>query len=148
LLANMPKLRKLTLSGAGVTDAGLEHLASLPQLELLALDQTAITDAGMTHVAKLTQLKYLGLRKTAITDAGLAKLASLDNLRMLNVTETQTTERGLEALQQALPKLESQLVPNKARAAMQPPPYEVIGLNLEEEPDAAKSIPLPSFDAP
>ena len=50
-LARLPRLRRLNLSGTGVTDRGLEVLRHLPALESVALAWTRVTDAGAAHLA-------------------------------------------------------------------------------------------------
>ena len=57
-------IRTLSLTGATVTNAGLEHL------EDLNLSQTKVTDAGLEHLKALTSLQRLDLHGTTqISDA-------------------------------------------------------------------------------
>jgi internalin A len=98
LARNHPRLQTLRLTGTGITDAGLAHLAGLDELRLLQLDGTKITDAGLAHLrGRLPNLKALLLHGTAVTDAGLAHLRGM-RLRSLNLQETAVTDAGLEHL--------------------------------------------------
>jgi hypothetical protein len=54
-------LRDLDLSGAEITDEGLQHLKGLTQLKTLQLAGTEITDKGLQHLKCLTELKKLEL---------------------------------------------------------------------------------------
>lgn len=47
LLAEMPKLKELTLNDSSVTDAGLAKLARLPRLETLRIARTRVTADGV-----------------------------------------------------------------------------------------------------
>ena len=47
LLADLPKLRELTLNDTAITDTGLAALARLPSLETLRIARTKITPEGV-----------------------------------------------------------------------------------------------------
>jgi mono/diheme cytochrome c family protein len=91
--------------GAGVEDRHLAVLAELPALVRLHLSGTAITDAGLTTVASRPNLELLDLGSTAITDAGLDQVAGMTGLRTLVLVGTQTTEAGVARLRAARPQL-------------------------------------------
>jgi hypothetical protein len=80
-LARLPALRRLNLSGTGISDRGLATFAQLPALESLALCWTGITDAGMSALSACTRLRALDLGGTGTGDgaihacAGMAALA-------------------------------------------------------------------------
>jgi len=88
------RLAGLYLSNAGITDAGLRHLAGLPiiqDLKLVNIDPrhdpgattlplNTITDAGLIHLKGLTSLKILGLYGLPVSDEGLDVLKNLPNL--------------------------------------------------------------------
>ena len=76
-------LKRLHVTGTGVTDASLKHLKALTKLEALGLTGTQVTDDGQEHLKVLTKLEVLGLAGTQITDAGLEHLRGLRNLRYL-----------------------------------------------------------------
>jgi hypothetical protein len=58
-LAGLKGLKRLSLSGTKVTDAGLEQLTGLTNLELLSVDGCPVTPQGLASVKK-------ALPKTAI----------------------------------------------------------------------------------
>jgi HEAT repeat protein len=124
-----------------VADDDLALLADMPRLRTLILSRSGVTDAGLAHISKLTQLESLWLNETAITDAGLARLGSLSNLKTLYLDKTRTTEPGKEALQKALPNLQSRLVQGKMQPLNRNESYQVVGLKEQEESDAAPSLP-------
>lgn len=140
-LAQLKGLISVRPRPESVSDDDLALLAELPRLRRLNLSGSGITDAGLTHFAKLTQLESLSLNETSISDVGLEQLKTLVNLKSLGVYKTRTTEAGLEALDQALPKLESRLVPAKPQSMAANQYYEVVGLKADDERDAAPSVP-------
>lgn len=95
----------LDLSGAEITDAGLERLRGLPRLERLHLDGTRVGDAGLRLLRDLPSLAFLNLHGTRATDRGLAALAALPALREVVVAGTSVTEAGRRALARAHPRL-------------------------------------------
>ena len=111
-LSGFPKLKKLGLSDATITDKKLLHLADLTQLEELRLDLqgTKITDAGAAQLAKLKHLKWLCLKDTAITDAGIEHIRNLTELEWLSLRNTKITDNGLNHLAR-LTKLKSIYLP-------------------------------------
>ena len=57
-LANMEKLRHLTMIGTLITDEGLRYVRDLTQLEELDLSGVKITDEGVQHLKKLIALAH------------------------------------------------------------------------------------------
>ncbi len=98
-------LLRMTISGAGVTDAGVKNLAANNQTQELNLSGTSITSEGLPALSAQTRLRWLGLDGTTIDDAGAAILATLPELRFLSLDETPLTDAGLKSLQGAV-KLE------------------------------------------
>lgn len=129
-LAGNEALRRLTLAGSDIDDAGIDRLADLPRLTVLdltgcesltptALDAIGrmrglrnlrlsgpvVDDRTVTNLAGLSELAALLLRETALTDAGAAKLTSLSKLKELNLFGTPVSDASLESLAK-LPRLE------------------------------------------
>ena len=92
------KIKRLSLSGAGITDKSLEVFAQLPRLTSLQLSGTNITDAGLTRLSGNTTLVNLNLSKTKITDVGIGMLADLKQLETLWIGKTGVTQKGIESL--------------------------------------------------
>jgi hypothetical protein len=98
VLADLPELNEVYLSGTGITDAGLSQLVHLPRLEALHLNGTRITDVGLARLAELTNLEILFLDSTQITDGGLVHLTRLTKLQTLSICSTKVGEKGLSML--------------------------------------------------
>jgi hypothetical protein len=98
LLAALPRLRSLTLSGTAVTDASLNTVAGLSGLQTLLLNETRVTDAGLVQLQRLPDLKVLSLYHTQVTDEGLAALKDVKNLQDLTLSGPRITDRGLAHL--------------------------------------------------
>lgn len=88
----------LDLSGTGVEDWSLVHLANLTLLRRLDLRKTAIGDAGLACLKPLTSLKELRLNHTKVTDAGLAHLSEMAKLENLWLFDTAVTDAGMAVL--------------------------------------------------
>lgn len=97
-LADLKRMRNLTVWGSQVTDEGLKHLAGLTNLKALGLDNTQVTDEGLQHLVKLTSLTELKMYETFITDAGLVALAGMTELSKLQVRGTGVQDAGLAHL--------------------------------------------------
>ena len=102
---------KVILSGAEVTDIGLENVKGLTSVRTLLLNNTQITDAGLEHLNVLTNLQTLDVSgglfgRPQVTDAGLEHLRGLTQLRQLNLDDTQVTNEGVEKLKKSLPNCE------------------------------------------
>jgi hypothetical protein len=82
-LGVLPDLEVLYISGNGITDSGLAHLAGSPKLRELGLD-APITGEGFRVLAPLATLTELHLPGCAeMTTDGVAALAALPELRRL-----------------------------------------------------------------
>src|SRR5262249_19540295 len=103
-LANLEKLRHLTMLGTLITDEGLRYIRDLTKLEELDLFGVKITDEGVLYFKKLTALRRLNLLGAQITDASADVLASFKELRDLNLYRSRITNAGLAKLQ-TLPNL-------------------------------------------
>jgi hypothetical protein len=99
------RLRKLTLCGTNLTNAGLKELGRFNQLNFLNLNNTTVTDAGLAHLKSLAELRTLHLGLTDVTDAALVTLAQLPNLQMLDVELTAVSERAAATFEKEHPKI-------------------------------------------
>ena len=113
----MTSLKRLNLSGQGITNAGLVHLGAMVAMEELSLRDTGITsleplrgstnlkhldlvgspidDRGLRTVAEFQKLELLWLGGSQVSDAGLAHLKALPNLRILDLDRTKVGDAGL-----------------------------------------------------
>jgi hypothetical protein len=94
-LAELPLLTGLNLDGSAVNDEGLAFLANLRRLKHLSLRKTRLTNLGLAHLRALINLEALNLDSTAVSDAGMIELAELPRLIELSLNETQATGKGL-----------------------------------------------------
>jgi internalin A len=103
-LAKLTKLRRLDISGAKITPAGLKVLENLPQLERLSVwNCTALDDSVGAELAAIPKLTLLDLSYTSVGDGTLKSLASLPNLKLLYLTDTKVTPGGVEAFRKQKP---------------------------------------------
>lgn len=97
-LSGQPSLEYLDLSGATLTDAGLERMAAtLPNLKGLVLDFTHVSADGMRHLAKFANLERLRYQGMAFDDSIAHHLSSLSKLRMLT-GDIQFSDSGVKEL--------------------------------------------------
>src|SRR6267143_4013562 len=73
-LDNQGRVMDVTLDGAGVGDKALDSVRRLPALRRLSLYGSSVTDAGVAKLKDNRQLESLGLGATCVTDAGLVHL--------------------------------------------------------------------------
>ncbi len=107
-LANHPTLRYLHLESSQITDESLRIFGTLPQIEHLSLQDNRVTDAGLAHLRNLTHLQELFVLgdDAHITDDGLKHLENLTSLKLLLIPGTLVSPAGLRRLQAALPNVQ------------------------------------------
>ena len=99
LLARLPRLRELNLSGCGITDRGLDVVRRLPALERVALAWTPISDAGAGHLVACDALRAVDLSGTGCGDDALRALAGKPALADVRSGD-RVTDAGLALLQE------------------------------------------------
>lgn len=105
-LKNLPAVRNLYLDGRPLNDRSLlADLQHLRNLRLLGLSGTGVRDEDLKHVAACETLVDLDLSHNPISDEGLKHLHGLRNLRFLNLTNVDVSVEAVDALQAALPEL-------------------------------------------
>jgi hypothetical protein len=111
-LAGATQLRAFTANQCRVSDAGLANLSKLQQLAELELSAPhtpggpRLTDAGIEALARHRSLRRLGVAGSAVTERGLAKLAALPNLKYLDLSRTAITDKAVDVLLK-FPQLEA-----------------------------------------
>jgi hypothetical protein len=95
-IAAIGTLEELDLSGADISDAGIQHLLRLTTLRQLVLEYTLITDKAMPSIARLSNLEHIHLNDTASTDAAIATLVRLPKLQSVTLRDGRVTASALE----------------------------------------------------
>ena len=95
VLARLPRLRSLTISGGFVTRRGIDRLAHRGMLEHLELRYTNIDDDDVTRLSRLPDLRYLDLSGTKISDAALEHIAQVRSLTVLKILDCAITDHGI-----------------------------------------------------
>ena len=104
-LAPLKNLRRLDLSGAKLTPAGLKTLREFPKLERLSLwNCAALDDSAAPAYAALPNLTNLDLSDTAAGDGTLKILAAHPRLKHLYLTDTKVTPAAVQAFRHERPE--------------------------------------------
>jgi internalin A len=104
-LSKLKKLKRLDVSGAQLTPAGLKVLHGLPQLERLSVwNCPALDDSAGEVLAAIPSLVNLDVSYTSMGDGALRSLAGLPHLKELYLTETKVTPEAVEAFRKAKPE--------------------------------------------
>ncbi|MEX0717136.1 MAG: hypothetical protein WD066_11130 [Planctomycetaceae bacterium] len=98
LLAELPNLQGVILSGSGITDDGMAVVSELPRLERLALFETNVTAAGVRRLRRAPELRGLGLYGQFITDATLEGTGDLPRVSGVVLRDTNVTSQGIRHL--------------------------------------------------
>ena len=88
---------------APVTDEDLQLLARVPQLRELHISGTKVTDLGIQQITSLRHLVVLDLSSTRVTDRGSRQLSACSNLRELDLSGIHLDESVARKLEEALP---------------------------------------------
>lgn len=83
MIARSKAVQYLDLWEVKNTDAGLKILAGMPQLVVLLVSGDDVTDAGIEPFAKCRSLTRIHLATERVTDAGIKALGKLPGLRVL-----------------------------------------------------------------
>jgi Leucine-rich repeat (LRR) protein len=102
-LAGLKNLRRLDVSGARITPAGLKPLHGLPLERLSLWNCAALDDSAADVLANIPTLANLDLSYTGAGDVALRTLASLPRLRYLYLTDTKATPEGVDAFRREKP---------------------------------------------
>jgi internalin A len=102
-LARLKNLRRLDVSGARVTPAGLKVLQGLPLDRLSLWNCAALDDSAAPVLAAMATLTNLDLSYTSTGDAALQTLAALPHLQHLYLTDTKVTPAAVEAFRKQRP---------------------------------------------
>ncbi len=114
IVARLPAITAIGLSGCAVTDDGVARLLDATELEELWLDDTPVSDVLLTSVARRGGLRVLSLAGTRISDEGALALSQLSSLRCLILDETNVSIRSVAKLVLKLRNLEELQLRNTA----------------------------------
>ena len=99
LLLKLPNLKRLKLSGGGITAAGVARISTIAGLTDLGLLDVQVDNAGLGQLARLTNLGSLSIRRSPLlNDEGLKHLAQLPKLTNLGLLEVGITDKGVALL--------------------------------------------------
>jgi Leucine-rich repeat (LRR) protein len=97
-VGTMTNLKELSVSGSGITDAGLAYLDRLEKLEDLGLGFLPnVKGPGLEHLKGLTGLKRLNLKWTGVGDASMKYVKELTQIEEI-ILPRRLTDAGLEPL--------------------------------------------------
>jgi hypothetical protein len=96
LLFQLPEIREVGLSGKGLTEDGVAHLARLPKLRDLYISH--VTAAGLRRLASAHELRELVLSFHDTDDDVISGVADLKQLTLIQLFDTSVTAKGLSAL--------------------------------------------------
>ena len=102
-LKKLPKLERLTVNGMMVTGSFLDRLAeeeaTRPKLQRLSLRKAFLSEEGVAALKKYPELRILDLSGVALTPEMVEIITSLDSLEELDITGCQLDEESLRRLQ-------------------------------------------------
>jgi Leucine-rich repeat (LRR) protein len=119
-IAAIPILESLSITGANITDAGLEMMSSFPYLKELILSSCKyrmpgglqITDEGLARMKRLNTFHTLSIQDCPeVTDTSVGLLRTLTSLKSLRLKETGMTENGYHQIMTALPSTRVDFAP-------------------------------------
>ncbi|MDB5338812.1 MAG: F-box/LRR-repeat protein 14 [Planctomycetaceae bacterium] len=96
-------LKYLKLDFSKVPESNLACLDQFPELRRVSLAGLKITEAGTKLLAKCRQLESLNLEVANLGDHGLVPLQSLTKLKFLSLKDATFSPADLQAFQQAAP---------------------------------------------
>lgn len=97
------EIEGVNLGGRRASDDDMRRLANLTKLKYLSLEMTDVTDEGLEHLRGLTSLGTLFIDITDVTDAGLECLNDLPELQHIYAPDTKITQRGAEKFRKSKP---------------------------------------------
>ena len=117
-LLALPHLKRLKLSGGGISDLGVRQIGSIAGLEELSLQDARIDDEGLKPLENLKNLSSLTIRRSPrVTDSAIEHLLQLPKLSKLGLLEVGITNRGLERLK-GMTRLRGSICADARKSAM------------------------------
>lgn len=88
----------LTLDGNPISSRGIKTLAELPKLKVLSVGDTELDDAGLEELLKFPELTGLSIHGTKVTEKGFKTLAKLPKLTSIECFRIPITDAAIESL--------------------------------------------------
>lgn len=105
VLCSASKLNSLFMSHNRLQTGSFEWLARCRHLRQLDVSYTNLSDDDLLTISSAEQITYLNCAHTDVSDTGLEHLERLRGLKYLNVAGTKVSSSASEKLQQMLPDL-------------------------------------------
>lgn len=93
-----PRVVDLNLSGTAAADDAVDAVLACTELRRLSLQGTAVRDAGVARLAELPRLVSLNLHETRVTDAAVDALAKSPSLRRVYLWRTEASPEAMARL--------------------------------------------------
>ncbi len=105
-LANLKKLRRLSLCSPGISDEGLKYLSGLTNLEFLYISDSEITDEGLKYCSNMNRLWRLMINGGHFTEKAFNHLIKLKNTEWLELkTDESISRAAIAKLRRMMPQL-------------------------------------------
>ena len=105
-IRKFPNLKRLTVNGMMVTGAFLDRLAedetTRPKLQRLSLRKAFLSEAGMSALKKYPELRILDLSGVALTPELIEILTTLEQLEELDLTDCGLDKDALQQIESTL----------------------------------------------
>lgn len=99
LLAQLPKLSQVIVSGSNFNDEGAEGLAKSNSLAFVAASGTNLADKGVALISTIKTLNGVDFNGTNITDKGIKSLGGAKSLRHVDLKDDKAvTNEGIKHL--------------------------------------------------
>ncbi len=90
VVAHLPHVRRLNLSGSDADDAAIAHLAQPRGIEWLDLEDTRVTDGCVAALLQMKNIEYLNVGSTELTTRGILRLRELAHLTEIRVSGSES----------------------------------------------------------
>lgn len=98
-------LTELIAFYSDLSDSDAEAIANLPRLRFVSLKKTEITDQGIRHFEGHSHIQRFFCSGTSVSDESLAIFASMPSLEELRLMKTKVTQEGIERFKASRPEV-------------------------------------------
>jgi Leucine-rich repeat (LRR) protein len=93
-ISHLRNLRKLSLKGDQIDDAGAESISKMQQITELRLSNNQIGNLGATKISQMRNLTVLDLENNHVGKFGCANISELPLLKVLNLNSNEIADFG------------------------------------------------------